>query len=824
MIEAYTLDRIAGILRGTLLQTAGPTPILYLVQDSRRVIHPEESLFFALRTDRRDGHDFIIDAYRAGVRNFVVSKPLRLHAIPDAGVLLVDDTLRALGQLAVWHRSRFSLPVVGITGSNGKTIVKEWLYQLLLNNYRIVRSPRSYNSQIGVPLSVWQIGPEDTLGIFEAGISQPGEMELLEPMIQPTYGILTNIGAAHDEGFSDRKEKLREKLRLFTRASSLIYGQDDPLIREEVANFKGPARRFSWSRRHEGATLYVPHTRVEGGHTHFHARFQGEERRLSIPFTDEASMENALHCWSLLLLLGIPEQQIHDAFAHLQPVAMRLELKTAIHQCTLINDAYSADLDSLYIALDFLNQQQQHPRKTVILSDLLETGRTDTVLFSAVASALKQRGIDRLIGIGPHIGKVRSLFTGLPETLFFDDTEDFLRQFPSLSFRDESILLKGARAFAFERISRLLELQAHQTVLEIDLDAMAHNLRAHRALLKPQTKIMAMVKAFSYGSGSYEIANLLQFHKVDYLAVAYADEGVHLRNSGITMPIMVMNPETSAYETLVQHRLEPELFSFAVLKTFRDYLEEEGIQRYPVHIKLDTGMHRLGFAPEETQALARLLERDAALEVKSVFSHLAAGEDPAEDAFTRLQAERFAEGCRILGAALPSPFLRHLDNSAGVLRHPDLQFDMVRLGIGLYGVDGTRSLALREVSTLKTNIAQIRSLEPGETVGYNRRGQVTRPSIIATVRIGYADGYSRRLGNGRGKMLVKGRLAPTIGSIAMDMAMIDITGIDGVEEGSDVVVFGTGLSVEELARWADTIPYEILTGISQRVRRVYFEQ
>ncbi|TDW99353.1 bifunctional UDP-N-acetylmuramoyl-tripeptide:D-alanyl-D-alanine ligase/alanine racemase [Dinghuibacter silviterrae] len=818
MTQAYTLERIAPIVGGVLLAAGPHTPILYLLQDSRRVIHPDTSLFFALCTARRDGHDFIRDAYKAGVRQFVVGRPVPLETIPGAGVLLVEDPLKALGDLAAWHRSRFQLPVIGITGSNGKTIVKEWLYQLLQDTYTIVRSPRSYNSQIGVPLSVWQIRPEDTLGIFEAGISQPGEMKRLEQIIRPTYGILTNIGAAHDEGFDSRRSKLREKLRLFAETRWLIYHQDDPMIQEEVST-QTHLRLFSWSRKDPNATLYIRHVEARAGKTTFNAVYKGGEVETTIPFTDEASIENALHCWSLLLLLDVPRDM-----TQLQPVAMRLELKQAIHHCTLINDSYSADLDSLYIALDFLTQQHQHPRKTVILSDLLETGLPERTVFEAVAGALRQRQVDRLIGVGPGIERARHLFDEVPKRLFYDSTDAFIKDYPALTFRDESILLKGARSFAFERISRLLELQAHQTILEIDLEAMAHNLQAHRNRLHPGTRIMAMVKAFSYGSGSYEIANLLQFQKVDYLAVAYADEGVHLRNSGVTLPIMVMNPETSAFETLVQHHLEPELFSFTILKTFRDYLEEEGIQRYPIHIKLDTGMHRLGFNPSETEALARLLEKDAALEVKSVFSHLAASEDPAEDDFTRLQAARFLEGCRTLQAALPYPFLKHLDNTAGILRHPDFQFDMVRLGIGLYGVDGTGTLPLQEVSTLRTNIAQIRRLEPGETVGYNRRGRIEQPSLVATVRIGYADGYPRRLGNGKGWMLVRGRLAPTIGSIAMDMAMLDITDIEGVEEGDDVVVFGNGLSVSEVARWADTIPYEILTGVSQRVRRVYFEQ
>jgi alanine racemase len=820
-----TIDKVAGILGGTILQTGSGEPIQYLVQDSRRIIHPEGSLFFAIVTARRDGHDFIGEAYKAGVRNFIVSKPFSLGE--DAGILLVGDTLVALAQLAAWHRSQFSLPVIGITGSNGKTIVKEWLYQLLQDTYRIVRSPRSFNSQIGVPLSVWQIREADTLGIFEAGISQPGEMVRLEPVIRPTFGILTNLGAAHDEGFRTRAEKLREKLKLFSRSEWLIFNQDDPLIREEVLAFRASEhptlQLFSWS-RHAGATLEITRTTVENGQTLITSIYQGNEERVGIPFTDEASVENAMHCWSMMLLLGQSPDKIREAMSRLTPVAMRLELKEAIHNCTLINDSYSADLDSLYIALDFLGQQHQHPRKTVILSDLLETGLPDKEIFSSVAQALKQRKVDRLIGIGPRISRYSNLFAG--ESVFFEDTDAFIQAFPRISFRDESILLKGARAFAFERISQLFELLAHQTFLEIDLDAMAYNLQVFRRILRPGTRIMAMVKAWSYGSGSYEIANLLQFHKIGYLAVAYADEGAHLRDSGITLPIMVMNPETSAFETLVHHRLEPELFSFSILKAFRNYLEEEGIQRYPVHIKLDTGMHRLGFLPLEVGPLASQLAQDPSLEVKSVFSHLSASEDPAEDAFTRLQAERFMEGCAILESALPYPFLKHLDNSAGILRHPEYQFDMVRLGIGLYGVNPSHaeSLPLREVSTLKTNIAQIRRLEPGETVGYNRKGAVLRPSVVATIRIGYADGYPRRLGNGKGFMLVKGRLAPTIGSIAMDMAMLDITGIEGVEEGEEVVIFGAGLPVLQVATWAETIPYEILTGISQRVRRVYFEQ
>jgi Alr-MurF fusion protein len=832
----YTLAQMASVLEGTLLQSGPETPILYLLQDSRRIIHPQSSLFFALYTARRDGHEFLGDAYKAGVRNFIVSKDISTERYENANILKVKDTLKALQQLAAWHRNQFQLPVIGITGSNGKTIVKEWLFQLLESHYHIVRSPRSYNSQIGVPLSVWLISEEDNLGIFEAGISLRGEMEKLEPIIKPAYGILTNIGAAHDEGFGSREEKLQEKLRLFTHSKWLIYCQDDPLISEQVQSFKESIhpglQLFSWSRSSSNAAtpndnprLKITRFENEPGQTKLQAVYQGKDISVTIPYTDEASLENAIHCWCQLLLLNQDQDSISQAMDRLQPVAMRLELKKAINHCTLINDSYSADLDSLYIALDFLVQQRQHTNRTVILSDLLETGQSDDALYETIARALEKRNITRFIGIGPRIEENKHKFNCLPQTSFYRDTADFIHHFPQIGFKEESILLKGARSFAFEQISHLLELQAHQTVLEINLSAMAYNLQMHRQLLRPTTKVMAMVKAFSYGSGSYEIANLLQFQKVDYLAVAYADEGVHLRNSGITLPIMVMNPENTAFETLVQHVLEPEIFSFSLLKSFRTYLEEEGIQRYPVHIKLDTGMHRLGFLPGEVRILADLLSSDPTLEVKSVFSHLSSSEDPADDAFTLLQAQRFDQGCRILEAQLPQGFLKHLDNTAGVIRHPDLQYDMVRLGIGLYGVSNTPDplFTLQEVSTLRTTIAQIHHLDPGEFVGYNRRGKILKPSTIATVRIGYADGYSRRLGNGAGKMLVNGVLAPTIGNIAMDMAMLDITGIEGVAEGDEVQIFGTDLPVQQVADWAGTIPYEILTGISGRVRRVYFE-
>lgn len=827
-MHPYTFDSIAVILSGNVLQTGNiSAPITYLIQDSRRIIHPESTLFFALPSIRRDGHFFLQEAWKTGVRNFVISEPIHPGKLPGSNILSVADCLSALQHIAAHHRALFHIPVIGITGSNGKTIVKEWLYQLLEKQEHIVRSPRSYNSQIGVPLSVWQIQPNHTLGIFEAGISQPGEMKRLEPIIRPTIGLLTNIGSAHDEGFPDRAHKLEEKLLLFTHTQWLIYCSDDPLIEHHIQLFRTThptLQLFNWSRE-TPAMLQITHTRQVAGHTELKALYKDTHQSIRIPFSDEASIENAIHCWCLLLQQQQPAENITAAMERLQPVAMRMELKQAINRCTLINDSYSADVNSLYIALDFLQQQQQHARRTLILSDLLETGQSGEMLFQSIAQVLEQKKINRFIGIGPQMSKYQQLFAALPETTFFTGTDQFLEQFHRLHFHDESILLKGARAFAFERISHVLELQAHQTVLEINLDAMSNNLRAHRQLLHPSTKLMAMVKAFSYGSGSYEIANLLQFHKVDYLAVAYADEGTHLRQSGISLPIMVMNPEPNTFELILQQRLEPEIFSYPLLHAFMQYVEDEGIQRYPIHIKLDTGMHRLGFMPDEVAALALLLSRQTALEVKSVFSHLSSSEDPADDPFTLQQAALLRQGADLLQQTLGYPFLRHIANSAGMYRHPELQMDMVRLGIGLYGVSSVpnSTLPLEEVSTLKTTIAQIKQLATGETVGYNRRGKITHPSTTATVRIGYADGYSRRLGNGLGKMLVNGHLVPTIGNIAMDMTMLDVTGVPDVTEQTEVIVFGPGLPVAEVATWAGTIPYEILTGISQRVRRIYYE-
>lgn len=851
----YTLDHIAGIIGTRLLGgQALPVSVEYLLTDSRKVVAPAQTLFFALKGPRRNGHQFISELYKKGVRSFVVSEAVDNSQYPEAYFLATADTLSALQILVAHHRKQFNIPVIGITGSNGKTIVKEWLYQLLQEQYSIVRSPRSFNSQIGVPLSVWYMNERHTLGLFEAGISTTGEMERLESIIQPTIGILTNIGEAHNEGFSGNQQKLEEKLKLFIHCQLIIAREN---YVEGVKSFSGnPAYRsgrpqlLTWGTS-AGNALIVKSIDKQEGSTVITTVYKKNETSFTIPFRDDASIENAITCYLATLSLGMNDAKIREKMQGLQPVNMRLEVKKGINHCTLINDSYSADISSLQIALNFLSQQGSLPagqaglpieqvgqhRRTVILSDFVQTGMEDTRLYRHVLAELKRYSISRLIGIGEKISaELNALYTETKDVLEIElhaSTADFITHFRSSQFRDEIILVKGARIFEFEQIVHLLEQKVHQTVLEINLNAIIHNLKEYQKSLDPSTKMMAMVKAFAYGSGGAEIAGVLQYHKVDYLGVAYADEGVELRKSGITLPIMVLNPEESTFDVLIEYRLEPDIYSLEIMQLFDRFLKKEGIQNFPVHIEIETGMNRLGFDTDEIEIIAAYLKSTSSFLIQSVFSHLAAGEDPKEDQFTLLQGQRFTTAAEQLQKRIGYPLIKHIANSAAIIRHPALRMDMVRLGIGMYGVDSAVSVKpaspagrvnLQPVATLKSTIAQIKYLRSGESVSYNRKGVVKRDSVIATVRIGYADGFSRRLGNGAGRMLVRGQLAPVIGTVCMDMTMVDVTDIPGVKEGDDVIIFGKDLPIEQLASWAGTIPYEIMTGISQRVKRVYFEE
>ena len=821
----YSIEHISKVINGSFIHFHQNDSIEHLLTDSRKLIFPATTLFFALNGTRRNGNKFIDELYKKGARNFVVNDIINASQYPEANIISVENSLNALQQLAAYHRSLFDIPVIGITGSNGKTIVKEWLNQLLEDKFNIVRSPRSYNSQIGVPLSVWQMNETHELAIFEAGISEPEEMKRLQEIIKPTIGVFTNIGEAHAENFKNIEQKASEKIVLFKDAATIIYPSDSKIISHALTNLHQSVKLFGWG-KNKDAQVVVTKIEKNTHHTIINLSNNNIEFSVTIPFADNASIENAITCICVLLYLKTPVEDIIKKMFLLSPIAMRLELKSGINNCSVINDSYSADLSSLKIALDFLEQQKQHAKKTVILSDILQSDKSSDALYKEVAQSLRQKKIDRLIAIGEKISDHKKIFEErIPEIFFYHSTDAFRQDFHQLVFRDETILIKGARIFEFEKIDQLLAEQIHRTVLEIDLNAMMHNLKQYQQLLKPSTKLMAMVKAFAYGSGSFEIANLLQFHKVDYLAVAYTDEAIDLRKGGISLPIMVMNVETDSFDALVQYNLEPVIFSFQQFLLFDSYLKKEGLQQFPVHIEFETGMNRLGFELKKITELETAL-KNSNFKIQSAFSHLAASEEFQQDDFTKQQAQLFSKAADELQQSLGYTFIKHISNSAAIIRHPDLQFDMVRLGIGLYGIDSASSgnLDLIEISTLKSTIAQIKQLHSGVTVGYNRKGIADGETAIATIRIGYADGYPRSLGNGNGKMLLNGHLAPVIGSVCMDMTMIDITGILDVKEGDEVIVFGKELSVQQVSKWAQTIPYEILTGVSQRVKRIYFEE
>ncbi|MFN8293256.1 MAG: bifunctional UDP-N-acetylmuramoyl-tripeptide:D-alanyl-D-alanine ligase/alanine racemase [Chitinophagales bacterium] len=829
-----SIAQIVAVTKAKVLQQgASETEIKYLITDSRKIVSAQDSLFFAIAGTRLDGHEYISELYAKGVRVFVVSKKVEVEPFEQAHFLQVKDVVEALQKIAAYHRLKFEYPVVGITGSNGKTIVKEWLYQLLHPNFNIVRSPKSFNSQIGVPLSLWQMSNSHNLALIEAGISEPGEMDKLEKIIKPNIGVFTNIGDAHSEGFLNKRHKTKEKLKLFMHSNVLVYCKDHAEVNAaiaEVSALNNGIKTFSWS-IHSDADLKVTSVLHAKHSTFISCYYNKRNFDFEIPFSDKASVENALHCAAVMLLLEVDMDAIAERMKKLTRISMRLEMKEGINNCQIVNDSYNSDIGSLKIAVDFLNQQTQQPKHTLILSDILQSGEGEFELYEQVAKLISESKITRFIGVGTALTRQRKLFEKNPEvqTAFYANTEMFLKSFDTSLFQHEIILLKAARKFRFEVISKLLEKKAHETVLEINLNALSHNLKAYQSVLKKGTKVMCMVKAFAYGSGSYEVANVLQFSRVDYLAVAYTDEGIELRRNGITLPMMVMNPEQRSFESMMLHKLEPDLYNHRIFDTFLETLElvqSKSSEPFPVHIELETGMNRLGFNEDEIELLLHKLSTQKQLRVASIFSHLAASENPDEDAFTKQQIERFKKNAGRIVAALPYKPLLHILNSSGISRHTAAQFDMVRLGIGLYGVDenATMQKKLMPVSTLKTTISQIKHLKKGESVGYGRTEKATQDITIATVAIGYADGLSRKLGNGNYAMLVSGKLAPVIGRICMDMAMLNITDIPEAQEGDEVIVFGAALPVQQMAAAAQTIPYEIFTGISQRVKRVYFQE
>ena len=849
--EGYTIKQIASVVGGQVIGNQSDTIVVKdILFDSRLLIDAENTLFFALYSGRNDGHKYITELYEKGVKAFVINESYIKNDVganhyspvqyPDSTFIVVDDTLSALQKLAAHHRAQFNIPVVGITGSNGKTIVKEWLYQILSPSMSVCRSPKSYNSQIGVPLSVWQMNSTNDVALFEAGISRPGEMEKLREIIKPTIGVFTNIGPAHGKNFENIRQKIEEKIKLFDCRDAarhdltLVYCKDNSDIANIVENHR--IKGFAWSKTDKNADLYIStiiQNENDGSRdakfcvsTEIVAIFNGNKIAITIPFIDNASIENAINCWCVALLLGVQNDVIAERMAHLESVEMRMELKAGVRNCVIINDSYNNDRNALAIALDFMNAQH-HDNKVLILSDILQSEQKEEDLYKNVAQLIENKGVDTFIGIGPAI--CRNMKNELKiNSFFYISTSDFLTNHPMKMFENQIVLLKGARSFEFERIMKVLQQKSHETVLEINLDNLVKNLNYYRGKLKKDTKMMVMVKAFAYGSGNYEVSSTLAFHHVDYLTVAYADEGVDLRNRGIKLPIMVMTPETNTFDTIILNNLEPDIYSFRCLSQLEDAINQLDTKlKEPVgiHIKVDTGMHRLGFLPDEIDALIERVKLNPKIRIKSVFSHFATSDMPEEDDFVMHQISQFELMSSKIVAAFQYKIMRHLLNTAGISRFTDYQYDMVRLGIGVYGVaicDEDRG-KLHNVMSLKTTIKQIKEYGPGETIGYGRHGKITKPSRIAVIPIGYADGLRRQLGNGKACFWVNGKPAPIIGNICMDLTMIDVTGID-CQEDDTAVLFDDNHPIEIIAEACDTIPYEIMTRISQRVKRIYVKE
>lgn len=815
----YTAKKISEIVIGKL-SGASTNVIKHLISDSRTITDYNQSVFFALASERNNGHKYLNDLYKNGLRCFVVSENVKLPK--DCAVIKVKNSLSALQQLAAHHRQQFSLPVIAITGSNGKTMVKEWLYALLKNNFNICRSPKSYNSQIGVPLSVWNLNNEHTVGIFEAGISTNKEMPKLEKIIKPNIGVFTNLGDAHSDGFSGLKQKIAEKFLLFDNCTVIVV---NGLNAKQIPT-KYKSKKIILIGKEKGSSIQIKKTVIESNSTKIELVYGAKNYNLEIPFTDSASISNAITCFGVLLATGLEPEKYYSSFKELPSIALRLEIKNGINNCVLINDFYNSDLDSLKIALNYLNQQTRNSSKTVILSDIEQSGQSAKNLYKEIAKLLKQYKINSLIGVGKNISANAGAFS--IDKTFFEDTGEFEKAFTAgnLKFKDSTILLKGARSFGFEKISQLLQQKSHDTVLEINLNKLTENINYYRSLLKPETQIMCMIKATGYGSGSAEIAKTLQHIGVNYLAVAYADEGVELRNAQINLPVMVMSPEEDSLEDIINFNLEPEIYSFRILELFCKALEKSGnAEAYPVHIKIDSGMHRLGFEEKDFELLASTLLKYPQLKVKSVFSHLAGSDNSDLDDFTQQQISVFEKACSILKNKLEYDFIKHICNSGGVTRFKNAHYNMVRLGIGMYGVgvNTEEQNKLQNVSALKTRISQIKNVKAGDTVGYNRNGKVMNDITIAVIPIGYADGFKRELGNGKFAVYINKIACKTIGNICMDMCMVDVSNIN-CKEGDDVIVFETFGQIHNLSVAMNTIPYEVLTSISGRVKRIYVQE
>ena len=809
-------SNLQNIFDGEVIQQQTNLEITQLVTDSRNICHRQKNaLFFAIKGQNHDGHGYIGELYRQGVRQFVVEKTIDIHTLPEANVILVQKSVKALQAISKCHRKQFTYPVIGITGSNGKTIVKEWLYHLMSPYRHAVKNPKSYNSQLGVPLSIWQMNGRYQLGIFEAGISTTEEMAKLQQIIQPNIGVFTNIGVAHDAGFSDRTQKIAEKLKLFQECEQLIYCKDHEDIHQQVIDSGISTTSWSLTSKAE-VTAQLKKQRMD--QSKLSVKYQNMLFECTLPFVDNASVENVMHCITTMLYFGHRPDEILVGLKRLPVVKMRLELKLGINNCQIIDDTYNNDLAGLEVALNFLSQHSSLPR-TVILSDILQSGISEQELYREVAQLLSSHKVMRFIGVGEKLCAQQSFFP--PKNKFFKDTASLISNLNTIDFNKEVILVKGARTYQFEQIVARLTQKTHGTILEINLNAVIHNLNYYRQHLGANTQLMVMVKAMAYGSGSNEIAHLLAHHKVDYFGVAYVDEGVVLRKTGIKTPIMVMNTSPDGFDNLLIHDLEPQIYSFDLLNKFLQFIDNKTVN---IHLKIDTGMKRLGFQEEDIQQVIALLKAHSNIQIKSIFSHLSGADEAIHNDFSKQQVNTLYKVYDQISSALNIRPCKHILNSSGILRFPEYHFDMVRLGIGLHGIDNDRQYQneLLQVSTLKTTISQINSVKKGETIGYGRKGKANKNLRIATIAIGYADGFRRAFGNGVGEVIVHGQLASVIGNVCMDMTIINITGINAMV-GDEVIVFGEKMPVNVLAKRGNTIPYEILTSVSERVKRVYFQ-
>lgn len=818
-----TLRKIAATLG--IEQPIRDADIEILLIDSRSLTFPKTSLFFAIPTRENDGHRYVKELYDRGVRNFVVNRrPEEMAGIEDAEFLIVPDTVEALRKVSRTLPPRPDC-TVAITGSHGKTTLKEWLFQLLEPLAGVSRSPRSYNSRIGVPLSLWEINDDTEIAIIEAGVSCEGEMQPLAELIDPDVVIITDIGPEHDAGFTSRESKAAEKALLARgpRVKTVIYDADIELVARSLKDVE--AHRFTVSSESKDADVVITATvPTSDGKTILEYCFKGKNYSLILPFAGAACVANARLALAFMLQAGYKPDIVADRFATLHPIATRLNVSEGVNGCSLIYDSYTSDYGSLLPAIDFLKRRVVVGNDTVlILSDLRHESRGRDA-YSDIARLVKAAGIDRFIGVGPELTAHQHLFPD--SSRFFPSTDALLDSLSPSDFLCCSILLKGAPEYGFDRIFEMLEARKHETVLEVNLDAVVKNYNYFRSFLPPATGLIAMVKASGYGAGSFEIARTMQAQGASYLAVAVLDEGMELRRGGITMPIIVMNPKVVNYRSMFAYQLEPEVYSLEMLRDVIREAEKNDVSRYPVHIKLDTGMHRTGFTEEELPAVMDMINAQTHIDIRSVFSHLATADALDMDEYTLAQFDRFERYTQYMLSRSGKPFLRHILNSAGIIRFPQYHYDLCRLGIGLYGLNTLPpeiEKPLATVSTLRTVIINLRHWSKGECIGYGRRGQLLRDSDIATIPIGYADGMNRHFGNGAIKVLVNGKEAPTIGNICMDACMIDVTGIE-CAVGDSVEIFGPNLSIQRLADLLGTIPYEIATSVSPRVKRIYYRE